>query len=124
MIAASSKRRHEIIGGRIRALYGHSLPGRLKKSSAVPPDLLYHGTAPETVPLIREAGLLRMGRQYVHMSLDEATALQVGRRKASEPVILRVLACQAHATGVLFYEGNEKVWLADYVPDRFIAFGD
>ena len=31
MIQKSSKQRHEMINGRIRALYGHSLPGRLSK---------------------------------------------------------------------------------------------
>jgi len=27
---------------------------------------------------------------------------------------------QAHRNGVTFYEGNEKVWLADFVPPEFI----
>src|SRR5579872_64049 len=30
MIEVSTKRRHEISNGRIRALYGHSIPGKLK----------------------------------------------------------------------------------------------
>jgi putative RNA 2'-phosphotransferase len=121
MIAASSRRRHEISGGRIRALYGHSLPGRLRKTPAVPPDLLYHGTAPASVPKIKLSGLLPMGRQYVHLSVDAATAAEIGRRKAAQPAILRVLAANAHANGLRFYEGNEKVWLADRVPAEFIA---
>jgi putative RNA 2'-phosphotransferase len=122
MLAASSKLRHEISNGRIRALYGHSLPGKLKMSSAPPPDELYHGTAPATVPSVRKAGLLPMGRQYVHLSVDTATAFQVGKRKSNEPVILRIAAAEAHATGVRFYEGSERVWLADQVPSQFIIF--
>ncbi len=121
MIAASSKRRHEISGGKIRALYGHSIPGRLRKAAAVPPDLLYHGSAPTSMPHIRSSGLLPMGRQYVHLSVDTATAAEVGRRKAQQPVILRVFARDAHDNGIDFYEGNEKVWLADRVPAEFIA---
>ncbi|PKR87455.1 hypothetical protein CXZ10_19835 [Pleomorphomonas diazotrophica] len=43
MIAQSEKKRHEIAGGRIRALYGHSLPEKLLKQPAEPPGTLYHG---------------------------------------------------------------------------------
>lgn len=124
MIEGSSKRRHEVKDGRIRALYGHSIAGKLKRTPATPPDVLYHGTAPDVVPLIKGSGLLPMGRQYVHLSVDEATAVEVGRRKARKPTILRVLAAEAHAKGIRFYEGNEKVWLADHVPPEFIMFGE
>jgi putative RNA 2'-phosphotransferase len=120
MIAASEKRRHEMKGGRIRAIYGHSVPGKLKRTAAIPPDVLFHGTAPEVVPLIKSSGLLTMGRQYVHLSADAATALEVGQRKAKKPTVLRILAADAHFSGIRFYEGNEKVWLADHVPPQFI----
>jgi putative RNA 2'-phosphotransferase len=73
---------------------------------------------------IKSSGLLPMGRQYVHLSVDEATAFDVGRRKARKPTILRVSAGKARNTGIHFYEGNEKVWLADFVPPDFIVFGE
>jgi putative RNA 2'-phosphotransferase len=41
MVGRSRRRRHEIEGGRIRALYGHSLPGRIEKRLGVPPDPLF-----------------------------------------------------------------------------------
>jgi putative RNA 2'-phosphotransferase len=65
---------------------------------------------------------LPMGRQYVHLSVDEATAVEVGRRKAGKPNIIIVMALEAHEKGIRFYEGNEKVWLADLVPPEFIVF--
>jgi putative RNA 2'-phosphotransferase len=61
-----------------------------------------------------------MRRQYVHLSTDEATAVQVGLRKADQPVILRISAQQASGSGVPFYPGNEQVWLADHVPAEYI----
>jgi putative RNA 2'-phosphotransferase len=120
MIESSSKRRHEIQSGRIRALYGHSIAGKLKRTPAIPPNVLYHGTAPDVVAAIKASGLLSMGRQNVHLSIDEATAAEVGRRKSKKPVILRVLAAAAHGRGIRFYEGNDKVWLADFVPSEFV----
>ncbi len=120
MIRASSKRRHEIRDGRIRAIYGHSIPSKLKRVAATPPEILLHGTSPAVVDVIKTEGLQPMNRQNVHLSIDEATALEVGKRKSKEPVLLRVRSLEASENGVAFYEGNEKVWLADDIPPQFI----
>ena len=120
MMADADKQRFEMRDGKFRALYGHSTPQKLAKEPAVPPDILFHGTAPKTVALIRKDGLRPMGRQYVHLSADTATATQVGRRKAKDPVILRIRAGEAHREGVRFYRGNDLVWLADVVAPGFI----
>jgi putative RNA 2'-phosphotransferase len=107
--------------GKFRALYGHSTPQKLLKEPAAPPAILFHGTAPAAVALIRKEGLRPMRRQYVHLSADTPTAVQVGRRKAQEPVILRIRAAEAHDAGVPFYRGNDQVWLADAIAPAFIA---
>jgi putative RNA 2'-phosphotransferase len=120
MIAASTKRRYEIADGRIRAMYGHSVPGRLKRTPGVPPAHLYHGTSPASLDAISRTGLRPMGRQYVHLSVDEETATQVGYRKARQPIILVVDTVSACEDGVQFYRGNEMVWLADSIPWRHI----
>jgi putative RNA 2'-phosphotransferase len=121
MVATSSKQRHEIDGGRIRAIYGHSIPARIARTPAEPPPLLYHGTSPEAAAVILAEGLRPMARQYVHLSVDTPMARSVGSRKANEPVLLVVRAVDAARTGVAFYAGNDKVWLADEVPAEFIA---
>jgi putative RNA 2'-phosphotransferase len=120
MIEGSAKRRHEIVGDRIRALYGHSLPGKLRRERATPPAVLYHGTSPEAAKTILDDGLKPMSRQYVHISVDTAVAREVGRRKSRTPVLIEIDARRAHEAGVPFYEGNDKVWLADLVPARFM----
>jgi putative RNA 2'-phosphotransferase len=121
MIARSDKKRHELRDGKIRALYGHSVADKLLKQPSEPPAILYHGTSPETVQRIKADGLRPMSRQYVHLSVDKATAEQVGRRKAQMPVLLVVKAAQAHVAGIAFYRGNDQVWLADFVPVTFIG---
>jgi putative RNA 2'-phosphotransferase len=120
MVANASKARHELRGDRIRALYGHSVPGRIGKQPARPPDVLYHGTSPATVGRVLDDGLRPMGRQYVHLSPDRATAVQVGLRKARPCAVLRVDAARAWADGVRFYRGNDQVWLADAVPADYL----
>lgn len=116
----TDRRRYEIRGDRIRALYGHSLPGRLSKEKARPPDRLWHGTSPGAAGRILDEGLRPMGRQFVHLSGDRPTAREVGSRKTEEPVILAVRAGPAHEDGVAFYRGNRKVWLADRIAPRWM----
>lgn len=122
MIMASSKQRHEITGDRIRAIYGHSVPGKLTRMPAKPPAILYHGTDPAMVEAIKTSGLKAMNRQNVHLSVDEETACEVGKRKSKRPTLLRVRSREASENGVVFYIGNDKVWLADEVPSQFIEF--
>ena len=124
MIALSDKKRHQIQEGKIRALYGHSIPGRIMKAQQEPPQLLFHGTARRFITSIKERGLLPGQRQYVHLSADVETARQVGMRRDNHPVILRIHSGQAWKAGVLFYLGNDKVWLADSIPSQFIDFGE
>ena len=81
IIANSDKKRHEIVGDKIRALYGHSVPNKIEKIPGLPPDILYHGTAKRFVDSIMKDGLLPMKRQYVHLSVDTTMAILVGKRR-------------------------------------------
>jgi putative RNA 2'-phosphotransferase len=121
MIAESPKRRHEVVEGRVRALYGHSLPGRIRKERGRPPDELFHGTSPAAGCAIAEAGLRPMGRQFVHLSTEREMALQVARRKVPDPLLLRIDAGAAQEAGVPFWVGNELVWLTESVPAEFVS---
>lgn len=121
IIELSDKKRFEIYGGCIRALYGHSFLKKLKKQPVSPPAELYHGTSIEAATWILKDGLLPMKRQYVHLSIDKETAIMVGKRKSMHPVLLRVGSQDAVQHGVDFYQGNDIVWLADYIPKEYIS---
>ena len=121
MIRLAPKRRHELRDGRIRALYGHSTAQRIERSANQPPETLYHGTDIRAVSRILIEGLKPRGRQHVHLSADEAFARAVGLRKNRHPRILVVRAGDAWRSGVAFYEGNQTVWLVDYVSPTFIS---
>lgn len=121
MMAQSEKQRFEIQDGKIRAFYGHSIAERVEREPSVPPVVLYHGTTPEAAKLIQQEGLKPMRRQYVHLSAEKETALQVARRRTNRPVILKVAAREAYRQGIQFYLGNEMVWLAEPIPARFIS---
>jgi putative RNA 2'-phosphotransferase len=122
MIAASERQRFELRAGKIRAFYGHSTVERVEKQSAIPPALLYHGTTPQAANAIQQEGLKPMKRQYVHLSTSEQTARVVALRRTTRPVLLHIIALEAHHQGILFYPGNQDIWLADAIPPPFLRF--
>jgi putative RNA 2'-phosphotransferase len=120
IITHSDKQRHEINDNKIRALYGHSVSNKIEIVKCIPPDVLYHGTANRFLDSILDKGLLPMNRQYVHLSVDINTATLVGKRRDNNPIILKIDAKRAYNDGVVFYKGNDKVYLCDQLPAKYI----
>ncbi|MEJ2862811.1 RNA 2'-phosphotransferase [Actinomycetospora flava] len=119
VVRHGSKQRFELADGRIRARYGHSLPGHITMPAGDPPPVLFHGTAAGTVEAILRDGLHPGGRQYVHLSPSEATARAVGARHG-RPVVLVVDARAAAADGAVFRVGNDDTWLTDDLDPRYL----
>ncbi|HEV2070704.1 MAG TPA: RNA 2'-phosphotransferase [Acidimicrobiales bacterium] len=122
IVATNDKQRYELDGPgrRIRARQGHSVAVDLGLQPRRPPAVLYHGTVRRFVDSILAEGLRPMGRQYVHLSADPATATDVGGRRGA-PVVLAVQADSMCAAGLDFWMSANGVWLALAVPAAFIA---
>lgn len=122
IIAGSEKKRFEMSGGKIRATYGHSTENKIEFSPTVPPSVLYHGTSNRALDSIRKNGLLPMGRQYVHLSSDVATARKVGERHDRNPAILTVNAAKMHVDGFkFFHSANDGTWMCEKVPFCYVV---
>lgn len=117
VVATNNKKRFAFSadGRRIRASQGHSVPVELGLEPADPPEVLFHGTAAATLPLILVEGLRPMSRQDVHLSADVETAVRVGSRHG-RPVVLAVDAAALAAEGHVFRISANGVWLTDRVP--------
>ncbi len=105
----------------IRANYGHSITVDLSYSPAVPPDVLYHGTALRNLKAIRSNGLTKGNRQYVHLSPDFDTAMGIGQRHG-KPIVLKVQSGRMHSDGHEFYLSSSGIWLTDCVPPQYLVF--
>jgi putative RNA 2'-phosphotransferase len=121
MVSRSAKRRFELDGDRVRALYGHSVRVRIAGEPRLPPPVLYHGTTPAAAATILAEGLRPMRRQYVHLSVDVNTAVEVGQRRTRTPVVLRIAAREAARAGTSFWPGTQAVWLVERVEARFVT---
>jgi putative RNA 2'-phosphotransferase len=114
------KRRFEVEGDCIRALYGHSVDRTIQYQPVEPPRRLFHGTSPRALEAIGLEGLKPMDRQFVHLSPDRETAIRVGSRHTPRPVVVTVRAREADRAGISFYRPEEGVYLSGPIPPDFL----
>lgn len=121
VVANNDKKRFALSedGSRIRASQGHSLPVDLGLQGCTPPTSLYHGTATRFLAPIMKEGLLKRGRQHVHLSAEIHTAQKVGTRHG-KPVILEVASGRMFEDGYQFFLSANNVWLTDHVPTTYL----
>lgn len=122
IVATNNKQRFEYSadGKKIRARQGHSINVDVELREMTPPDVLYHGTATRFLESIYAEGLVHGNRLYVHLSADEATAINVGKRHGT-PFVIKIDCRKMLADGCKFYLSNNGVWLTKQVlPEYFI----
>ncbi|HEX8676784.1 MAG TPA: RNA 2'-phosphotransferase [Segetibacter sp.] len=122
VVAENSKKRFSFNDDKtkIRASQGHSLEVDLQLQPVKPPVELYHGTSVQSVSSILKTGLEKRQRQYVHLSPDKETAMSVGRRHG-KPAVLLVDAAKMEEDGFAFYLSENKVWLTESVPAKYLS---
>jgi len=122
IVATDDKQRYAFSNDKksIRASQGHSIDVDLGLKPVTPPEFLYHGTARNFVAQIQREGLKPRKRQYVHLSVDIETAVNVGSRHG-QPVVLTVLAQQMYENAQAFYLSENNVWLTTHVEPKFIV---
>lgn len=123
IVETDSKGRYEINmdSWTIRAVQGHSIDKlEIELDKAEPMFDLYHGTSANVVEDILKDGLLKMNRQFVHLSKDTNTAENVAGRRKGENVILVIDATWMRADGFKFFISKNGVYLTDHVPGKYI----
>ena len=125
VVTTSDKKRFALSmdGSKIRANQGHSIPANLNLQPQLPPQVLFHGTATRFETSIRSHGLVAGSRQYVHLSTDSSTAIQVGKRYG-KPLLLEVEALAMSQNGHEFFVSENGIWMTHNVPAVYLRFPD
>lgn len=125
IVASNNKQRYEYSadGKMIRARQGHSINVDVELTEATPPDVLYHGTATCFLESIYANGLVAGNRLYVHLSSDEATAINVGSRHGAA-VVIKIDCRKMLDDGCKFYLSNNGVWLTKQVLTKYFLNTD
>lgn len=121
VVSDNDKQRFEFSADRsqIRARQGHSAEVDLQYEAAIPPDLLFHGTATRFLESIFAQGLIKGNRHHVHLSINHETMIQVGKRHG-QPTVLEIDAKQMVIDGHQFFVTGNAVWLTDHVPPQYL----
>lgn len=121
IVETNNKKRYEFSEDKkkIRARQGHSIPVDVELKEAIPPKVLYHGTATRFLSSIMSQGIIKGTRLYVHLSDTTETAEKVGARHG-KPVVLIIDTDYMVRDGIKFYLSNNNVWLTDYVDSKYI----
>jgi len=117
-VQAGDRQRYEIVGDRIRALYGHSIPVE-PGPAAKPPETLYVAIPSRDADRARRFGLRGGRRRFLHLATTVEDAREAGRRLDWEYTVLSIRALDAWEEGVDFYD-RISLWLAQEVPTHFL----
>jgi len=120
IVERSGRKRFEVVGNKIRALYGHTVQVKLELEEDKNVKVLYHGTTPNAASKILMEGLKPMRRRWVHLSPTIEIAREVGMRRTSTPIVLEVDAEAARKDGLKFFRATDKVYLCESVPPKYI----
>lgn len=111
----------------IRANQGHSVEGidTLKPIHVIEPGAtFYHGTAFRFLKDIAYMGINKMSRTHVHLSQNQDTALEVGKRhtggNADYVAILVIDAYAMYVDGHQFFVSDNDVILVEDVPPKYV----
>ncbi len=105
---------------KIRACQGHSINVDLEFDPQKPPHVLYHGTADIFAESIKNEGLKKGKRQFVHLSTNIETAIKIGKRHGN-PFLFKVNCFVMDLDGYLFYLSENGVWLTEAVPAKYLT---
>ncbi len=120
LIETDPKGRYQFEDGKIRATYGHSMDLELDLPTEGIPDVLFYPTTEEESHLLMEAGLRPSDRKMVHLSATFAAALEAGRVRIAQPVILEIDAKTARASGVVIHKAGKTVYTSKEIPNEFL----
>ena len=104
---------------KVRASQGHSADVDVQPTETKPPRILFHGTTTRFLESIYKTGINKGKRNHVHLSSDKETAKSVGSRHG-EFYILEIDTEQMYKDGYKFYISDNKVWLSELVPRKYI----
>jgi len=118
------KGRYQIDGGMIRATYGHTIDIRLDDLPLAEIDEFFYPVTEEEIDIILEGGLNPIDRKYVHLSGSLEKAIEAGKVRTEEPLILRIDGKKAKENGVQIYHAGKDVYITERIDAAYLSKAD
>ena len=121
MASTDERGRYQIDGGMIRATYAHSIDVNLDDLPLADIDDFYYPVTEEEADMIVEGGLYPVDRKKVHLSGSIEKAVEAGRVRTEEPLILKIDGAKAKKDGIMIYHACKDVYITDGIDARYIS---
>ncbi|MEM1513516.1 MAG: RNA 2'-phosphotransferase [Candidatus Thermoplasmatota archaeon] len=115
------KGRYQIKEGKIRATYAHTIDVDLSDLPDADADELYYPVTEEELEIVLEQGLLPVDRNKVHLSGSIEKAVEAGKRRCENPVILKIDVKKAIEDGIKIKKAGNEVYIADKIDGKYIS---
>jgi putative RNA 2'-phosphotransferase len=114
------KGRYQIKNGKIRATYAHTIDVDLSDLPPADTNELFYPVTEEEVEIVLEQGLFPIDRSKVHLSGSLKKALEAGRIRTDNPIILRIDAAEAVKNGIKILKAGKDVYIADEIDAQYL----
>ena len=115
------KGRYQIDGGMVRATYGHTIDVNLDDLPLADIDEFFYPVTEEEIDIILEGGLNPIDRKNVHLSGNIEKALEAGKVRTEEPLILKIDGAKAKKDGIKIYHAGKDVYITDRIDAKYIS---
>ncbi len=121
IILTDPKGRYQIDGGMVRATYGHTIDVNLDDLPPADIDEFFYPVTEEEIDIVLEGGLNPIDRKNVHLSGTIEKAMEAGKVRTEEPLILRIDGKKAKKDGVKIYRAGNDVYITDRIDAKYIS---
>ena len=113
--------RYQIDGGMIRATYGHTIDVDPSDLPLAEVDEFFYPVTEEEADIVVEGGLHPTDRKKVHLSGSIEKAIEAGRVRTEDPLILKIDGKKAKKDGLIIYHAGTDVYLTDEIDAKYIS---
>ncbi len=121
LVETDPRGRYQVDGGMVRATYGHTIDVNLNDLPLADIDIFYYPVTEEEADIIIEGGLHPIDRKKVHLSGSIKKAVEAGKVRTDEPLILKIDGKKAKDDGVKIYRAGKDVYITDMVDAKYIS---
>jgi putative RNA 2'-phosphotransferase len=121
LVETDPRGRYQIDGGMVRATYGHTLDISPDDLPIADLDEYFYPVTEEEADIIIEGGLHPTDRKKVHLSGSIEKAIEAGRVRTDEPLILRIDGKKAKKDGLIIFHAGKDVYITEGIDAKYIS---
>ena len=121
LVSTDPRGRYQIDGGMIRATYGHTIDVNLDDLPIAENDEFFYPVTEEEIDIILEGGLHPIDRKKVHLSSSIEKAIEAGKVRTDNPLILKIDGKKAKKDGLKIFHAGKDVYITEGIDAKYIS---